>query len=119
MGPEEEGDRLNVDVADMMKSVGKLEDKQQQEDIAVGDILMNLEDRKDIEVLEGSLLEGSLLEGSSLEDSSLEDNRVLNIEELQAHLDMMELKECVLVLLLASEKQKASYKASHNKVFSP
>lgn len=114
MGPEEEGDRLNVDVADMMKSGGKLEDKQQQEDIAVGDILMNLEDRKDIEVLEGSSLEGS-----SLEDSSLEDNRVLNTEELQVHLDMMELKECVLVLLLASEKQKASYKASYNKVFSP
>lgn len=87
--------------------MGKLEDKQLQ-DIAVGDILKNLEDRKDIEALEDSLLEGSSLEGSSSEGSLLEDKKVLNMEELQVHLDMMELKEHVV--LLASEKQKASLK---------
>lgn len=74
-----------------------MEDKQLQ-DIAVGDILKNLEDRKDIEALEDSLLEDSSLEGSSSEGSLLEDKKVLNMEELQVHLDMMELKEHVVLL---------------------
>lgn len=85
VGPEEAGDTLNVE--DMLKLVGKLEDKQQQPvgNIAVvGDTLLNSEDRKDTEVLVDSLSEGSLLEGSSPEDMKLL-VEVLNMEKLKVH----------------------------------
>lgn len=97
VGLEEEGDRQNV--ADMLKLVGKLEDKQQQPvgDMAMGDILLSLEDMKDTEVMEDSLLEDSSLENSSSEDSSSEDRKllveVLNKEKLKVQVHMTELME--------------------------
>ena len=97
-GLEEAGGRQNV--ADMLKLVGKLmlvgklEDKQQQPagDMAMGDILLGLEDMKDTEVLKDSLLEDNSLEDSSSEDRKLL-VEVLNKEKLKVHVHMTELME--------------------------
>ena len=94
----EEAGRQNVadmlKLAGKLKLVGKLEDKQQQlaGDMAMGDILLGLEDMKDTEVLKDSLLEDSSLEDSSSEDRKLL-VEVLNKEKLKVHVHMTELME--------------------------
>lgn len=101
MGPGEGG---KPTVADMMVAVGKLEDKQPVDDMAMEDILPNLEGTKDKEVLEGSWPEDRKLYGvvRNMREHEVAELGRLHTVEL-GWLHMVELREHGV--LLASENK--------------